>query len=123
MVSASPLEALNPLKSQGTIVQTLATSYGPLSAVTEFLPPIERIKLQGLSRHFYNKMIPQIVALVETPQVQVVLESGRKNIMLGTWSKNTKECKSQRLLKIGKEPGDDDPDLLGFSEIYFQWMI
>ena len=47
------------------------------------------------------------------------MESGRKNIMLGTWSKNTKVCKTQQLLKIGKGPGEDDPDMLGFSEIYF----
>ena len=120
MVSANaPLESANSVQPKQSIIQTLITSYGPLSAVSEFLSPLEKIKLQALNKLFYDKMVPQIVPLVETPSVQLILESGRKNIMLGTWSKNTKVCKTQQLLKIGKGPGEDDPDMLGFSEIYF----
>ena len=96
MVSAnSPLESAKPLQPKPSIIQTLITSYGPLSAVSEFLSPLEKIKLQALNKLFYDKMVPQIVPLVETPSVQLILESGRKNIMLGTWSKNTKVCKTQ----------------------------
>ena len=64
-----------------------------------------------------------VVAKVETPNVSLILESSRKDIQIGTWRKNAKVCKSRKLLKIGKGEGEDDPDKLGFSEIYFQWLI
>ena len=88
-----------------------------------FLEPLERIKLQAMNKHFYDKLIPQVVANVETPNVSLILESSRKDIQIGTWRKNAKVCRARRLLKIGKGEGEDDPDKLGFSEIYFQWLI
>lgn len=87
------------------------------------MEPLERILLQGVNKNFYNKLIPQVVATVETPNVSLILESSRKDIQIGTWRKNAKVCKARRLLKIGKGEGEDDPDKLGFSEIYFQWLI
>ena len=51
------------------------------------------------------------------------MESSRKDIQVGTWRKGSKTCKTRRLLKIGKGVGENDPDSLGFSEIYFQWLI
>ena len=32
-------------------------------------------------------------------------------------------CKARRLLKIGKNEGEDHPDKVGFTEIYFQWLV
>ena len=59
MVSASsPLESANPTQPKQSIIKTLITSYGPLSAVSEFLSPLEKIKLQALNRLFYDKMVP-----------------------------------------------------------------
>jgi hypothetical protein len=96
---------------------------GALASVGKFLTPLQRIQLQALNKDFYNKQIPLVVAKVETPNVSLVLESSRKDIQIGTWRKNAKHCKTRRLLKIGKGEGEDDPDKLGFSEIYFQWLI
>ena len=68
-------------------------------------------------------MVPQMIPMVETPNVSLILESSRKDIQIGTWRKGAKVCRTRRLLKIGKGEGEDDPDKLGFSEIYFQWLI
>jgi len=103
--------------------QALINSYGAMTTVSYFLTPLERVKLQALCKRFYEHLIPQVVTLVETPNVSLILESSRKDIQIGTWRKNAKVCKVQRLLKIGKGEGEDDPDKLGFSEIYFQWLI
>ena len=103
--------------------QALTGSYGVMTSISYFIDPIERILLQGVCKKFYNQLIPQVVATVETPNVSLILESSRKDIQIGTWRKNAKVCKARRLLKIGKGEGEDDPDKLGFSEIYFQWLI
>ena len=62
-------------------------------------------------------------AAVETPTVSLILESSRKDIQIGIWKKNAKNLKVHRLLKIGTGEGENDPAVLGFSEIYFQWLI
>ena len=104
-------------------IKQFCGSMGALASVGKFLTPLQRIQLQALNKDFYNKQIPLVVAKVETPNVSLVLESSRKDIQIGTWRKNAKHCKTRRLLKIGKGEGEDDPDKLGFSEIYFQWLI
>ena len=61
-----------------------------MSSISYFIDPIERILLQGVNKKFYNQLIPQVVATVETPNVSLILESSRKDIQIGTWRKNAK---------------------------------
>ena len=110
-------------QSSSSTHNTLITSYGAMMSVTNYLTLLDRIKLQALCKKFYNSLIPQIIHEIEIPNVTLVLESSRKDIQIGMWKKGAKKLKVRKLLKIGSGEYDDSPDVLGFSEIYFQWLI
>jgi hypothetical protein len=50
---------------------------------------------------------------------EFVLVKGRKSFYLTSWSKNAKDLKSTKLLEIT----EDKKEMLGFSEIYFQFFF
>ena len=59
------------------------------------------------------------------PTVNLVLERSRKHIYMGYWRDNIRELTATPILKIGdkESEGEISPNLLGFSEIYFQYFI
>ena len=92
---------------------------GSMATIGTFLGIKEATKLQGISRYFYKKMAHQIVIKIEMPFINLVLESNRKEISIGFWRENIRDCHSKRILTIGEGEGDISPKVLGFSEVYF----
>ena len=68
-------------------------------------------------------MIPRARTKIDMPCLNLILESGRKKVSIGFWKDGMRDCSEQRILSIGTEEGDTSPDVLGFSEIYFQYFI
>lgn len=60
---------------------------------------------------------------LEMPRVTLVLESNRRQISLGFWRDNMRECGARKILDIGDGEGQIPASVLGFSEIYFQYFI
>lgn len=61
---------------------------------------------------------------VSQPSATLVLESKRTNIELGFWKRDTRGLNTRRLLKIGDGTnGTVSSTELGFSELYFQYVI
>ena len=89
----------------------------------EYLDPIEAITLQQVNKNFYNKVIPRFLPRVENPTLNLVLERSRKDIQLGIWRANRRQLKTKQLLKIGTGAGEISPEVLQFSEVYFQYFI
>jgi hypothetical protein len=96
---------------------------GSMATIGTYLGILEATKLQRINRYFYKKMAHQIVIKIEMPFINLVLESNRKEISIGFWKKNTRDCHSKRILTIGEGEGDISPKVLGFSEVYFQYFV
>ena len=67
--------------------------------------------------------MPRANIRIPMPAVNLILESQRKQISIGFWRDNIRECTAVSLLKIGDREGEISPALLGFSEVYFQYFI
>ena len=90
----------------------------------KYLEQIEVIKLQKLNKEFYDNMMPRVLTKVTQPSANVILESSRTNIEIGFWKRNTRKLSTRRLMKIGDgQNGTISKDVLGFSELYFQYII
>ena len=103
--------------------QALIMSYGAMTSVMDYLSILERIHLQAVCKRFYSSLIPQIIAQVEIPNISLLLERSRKDIQIAMWKRGDKKLKTRRLLKIGSDDREDKPEKLGFSELYFQWLV
>ena len=110
--------------AQGPECETFLSSAGALKTMATYMEQIEVIKLQKLNKNFYEKMVPQLLTKVSQPSATIVLESARTDIQLGYWKRNTRDLKTRRLFKIGDgSPGTIPVSTLGFSELYFQYII
>ena len=68
-------------------------------------------------------MVPRIRNKIELPFLFLVLESSRKQISIGFWHDNIRQCKQVDILNIGSGEGQISRDRLGFDEIYFQYFV
>ena len=50
----------------------LKHSNGPISLIVEYLPEIEQIKMQGLNKDFYGKVIPGMLRKISNPSFSFV---------------------------------------------------
>lgn len=96
---------------------------GCMVTIGTYLGIKESNKLQQISKFFYNKMAHQIVIKIELPCTNLVLESNRKEISIGFWRENVRDCQSKKVLTIGEGEGETSPSVLGFQEIYFQYFV
>ena len=57
------------------------------------------------------------------PSLTCIFESDRKHISVGFWRDGKRDCQSKTILKIGDGEGEVSASDLGFSEVYFQYLL
>ena len=67
--------------------------------------------------------MPRVNIRIMMPAINLVLEQSRKQISIGFWRDRQRDCIAYPLLKIGNGEGEISPDILGFSEVSFQYFV
>lgn len=76
-----------------------------------------------MNKLFYEKIGARMQVRLEMPRINLVLEANRREIHVGFWRDNQRECGHRKLFEIGDGEGKISAADLGFSEIYFQYFI
>ena len=69
--------------------QRMVQSMGAMNSIFGFLSQKETIKMQALSKEWYNKVLPRSGGVtIQMPCLELVLESDRTHIKVGMWRDN-----------------------------------
>lgn len=95
-------------------------SQGVASSIFDYFSPLDRLKLQSVSKRLYEAIVPAILYNVPIPASTLLFERKRVEFYLCRWT-DSRELKYWKLLEIGKTATVEE---LGFDEIYFQyWQV
>jgi len=111
-----------------SVFRKVVQQEGPATSILQFLSDYDRLCFQLLNKRMYYVLSAKINYSVPIPKTTVILERKRIEFYISKITSTSSPDQEYSLLfKIGEktDPASKtySPESLGFSEIYFQYLI